>query len=174
MYLHQFIYVLLVTQYWTTVVLYVSSKLMLSDLMLSDLRNVGPMMALPYKQPFEPMKRVQLDSGLTLCCQRWPNKVNNIAPTLAQQYHVIWDAPLTKILRQTRCPWGQSFTRRLEWRDHADRLPRAVPSHRDIELLPRVKAINLKDARIPVNLLNVQDLRIWKVNISKRIALFDI
>ena len=34
----------------------ISSKLMLSDLMLSDLRNVNPMMNLSYKQPVGPMK----------------------------------------------------------------------------------------------------------------------
>ena len=25
--------------------------------------------------------------------QRWPNRVDNIAPTFAQQHHVIWVAP---------------------------------------------------------------------------------
>ena len=46
-----------------------------SKLMLSDLRNVGPMMTLPYKQPVGPMK-------VHGAVRQWANVV---LPTLAQQ-----------------------------------------------------------------------------------------
>ena len=74
MYLHQFIYVLLVLKAILTHVC-ISSKLMLSDLMLSDLCNVVPMMTLPYKQPVGPMKA----HGAV---RQWANVV---LPTLAQR-----------------------------------------------------------------------------------------
>ena len=52
--------------------------------MLQVLRNVGPMMTPPYKQPVGPMKvHSAVKQWPTLCSQHWPNKNDNVGPMLA-------------------------------------------------------------------------------------------